>query len=126
MAEKQQPRYHTAAFLQRLCGIMISVRRGSAINKRWDAMPLQDISTSVEKQYVVNVASVPQRSPFRYPGGKTWLVPRIRQWLGSFSVRPADLIEPFAGGGIVSLTAVFENLVERAILVELDHDIASV
>lgn len=24
---------------------------------------------------VVNVASVPQRSPFRYPGGKTWLVP---------------------------------------------------
>ena len=23
---------------------------------------------------VVNVASVPQRSPFRYPGGKTWLV----------------------------------------------------
>ena len=28
---------------------------------------------------VVNVASVPHRSPFRYPGGKTWLVPRIRQ-----------------------------------------------
>ncbi len=24
---------------------------------------------------IVNVASVPQRSPFRYPGGKTWLVP---------------------------------------------------
>ena len=23
---------------------------------------------------VVNVASVPQRSPFRYPGGKTWLI----------------------------------------------------
>ena len=31
----------------------------------------------------VNVASVPQRSPFRYPGGKTWLVPHIRRWLGS-------------------------------------------
>ena len=30
-------------------------------------------------QYVsVNVASVPQRSPFRYPGGKTWLVPQVR------------------------------------------------
>ena len=25
--------------------------------------------------HVVNVASVQQRSPFRYPGGKTWLVP---------------------------------------------------
>jgi len=30
---------------------------------------------------IVNVASVPQRSPFRYPGGKTWLVPLVRQWL---------------------------------------------
>ena len=29
----------------------------------------------------VNVASVPQRSPFRYPGGKTWLVPYVRSWL---------------------------------------------
>lgn len=28
---------------------------------------------------VVNVASVPQRSPFRYPGGKTWLVPVVRK-----------------------------------------------
>lgn len=27
---------------------------------------------------VINVATVPLRSPFRYPGGKTWLVPRIR------------------------------------------------
>ena len=30
---------------------------------------------------IVNVASVPHRSPFRYPGGKTWLAPRVRQWL---------------------------------------------
>ena len=28
---------------------------------------------------VVNVASVPQRSPLRYPGGKTWLVPARRK-----------------------------------------------
>lgn len=32
---------------------------------------------------VVNVASVPQRSPFRYPGGKTWLIPVVRKWLKS-------------------------------------------
>jgi len=75
---------------------------------------------------IVNVASVPMRSPFRYPGGKTWLVPRIRQWLRSQPERPRELIEPFAGGGIVSLTAVFENLVERATMVEMDHDVASV
>ena len=28
---------------------------------------------------VINVASVPHRSPFRYPGGKTWLVPHVRR-----------------------------------------------
>jgi hypothetical protein len=30
---------------------------------------------------VVNVASVPHRSPFRYPGGKTRLVPQVPGWL---------------------------------------------
>jgi len=74
---------------------------------------------------IVNVASVPQRSPFRYAGGKTWLVPRVREWLSSIS-RPAELIEPFAGGGIISLSSVFDDLVESACLVELDPDVASV
>ncbi len=36
------------------------------------------------------------------------------------------LVEPFAGGGIISLTALFENLVDIAIMVELDDDVASV
>lgn len=75
---------------------------------------------------IVNVASVPQRSPFRYPGGKTWLVPRIRQWLAAQPTRPQTLIEPFAGGGIVSLTAAFERLAERVMMVELDEDVAAV
>ena len=75
---------------------------------------------------VVNVASVPQRSPFRYPSGKTWLVPYVRRWLSSLDPRPVELIEPFAGGGIVGLTAVFEDLVERVVLVEKDEDVAAV
>src|SRR5207248_6878310 len=75
---------------------------------------------------VVNVSAVPHRSPFRYPGGKTWLVPRIRQWLHSQPTRPAELIEPFAGGGIVSLTAAFEGLVDKVTMVELDHEVAAV
>lgn len=75
---------------------------------------------------IVNVASVPQRSPFRYPGGKTWLIPTVRQWLSSYPEPPRELIEPFAGGGIVSLTAVFESLVLKATMVELDMDIAAV
>ncbi len=75
---------------------------------------------------IVNVASVPQRSPFRYAGGKTWLIPKIRMWLASRLPRPSLLLEPFAGGGIVSLTAVFEGLVGRALLVELDDGVAAV
>ncbi len=75
---------------------------------------------------IVNVALVPQRSPFRYPGGKTWLVPQVRRWLASLSPRPRKLIEPFAGGGIVGLTAVFEGLTDEAVLVELDDDVAAV
>jgi DNA adenine methylase len=77
-------------------------------------------------EYVVNVASVPQRSPFRYPGGKTWLVPRVRQWLMSLDARPTVLVEPFAGGGIVGLTAAFEELAEHVVLVELDKQVAAV
>ena len=74
----------------------------------------------------VNVASVPLRSPFRYPGGKTWLVPHIRQWLKSLKHRPSIFIEPFAGGGIVSLTVAFEGLSDKILMVELDDDVASV
>lgn len=77
-------------------------------------------------EYVVNVASVPKRSPFRYPGGKTWLVPHIRQWLTSIKPRPTLLVEPFAGGAIVSLTAAFEGLVDHIVLSELDDDVSSV
>jgi DNA adenine methylase len=75
---------------------------------------------------IINVASVPKRSPFRYPGGKTWLVPRIRQWLMSLPTRPAELIEPFAGGGIVGLTVAAERLADHVTLIELDEQIAAV
>jgi hypothetical protein len=66
----------------------------------------------------VNVASVPQRSPLRYPGGKTWLVPEIRKYLEGLDFRPEVFVEPFAGGGIASLTAVMDRHVDRAVLCE--------
>jgi len=75
---------------------------------------------------VVNVASVEHYSPFRYPGGKTWFVPHFREWLVSLPERPRVLVEPFAGGAIVGLTAVIEGLVERLVLVEQDEFVASV
>jgi DNA adenine methylase len=78
------------------------------------------------KPKIINVASVPQRSPFRYPGGKTWLIPYVRQWLSACESQDKELIEPFAGGGIVSLTAVAEKRVRQALLVELDEDVAAV
>lgn len=86
-----------------------------------------------EHGHIVNIASVPQYSPFRYPGGKTWIIPRIRLWLsplvrrafGLTPVRPALLLEPFAGGGSVSLTVAAEHLADHVIMVELDEDVAA-
>jgi DNA adenine methylase len=75
---------------------------------------------------VINVASVPHRSPFRYPGGKTWFVPYVRQWIQNLSHRPLEFAEPFAGGGIVGLSVLFDGLVRKLTLVEIDQDIASV
>jgi len=75
---------------------------------------------------VVNVASVPQRSPFRYPGGKTWLIPRVREWLRSLDTKPSLFVEPFAGGAIIGLTVAFEQLADRVILVELDDQVSAV
>lgn len=42
------------------------------------------------------------------------------------SSRPRLLVEPFAGGGIISLTALFEKLVQKVIMVERDEEIAAV
>jgi DNA adenine methylase len=81
---------------------------------------------TTEREKPVNVSSVPQRSPFRYPGGKTWLVPLFRRWMMSLPSQPKVLVEPFAGGGIISLTTAFEFLADKVVMVELDKQIAAV
>lgn len=85
---------------------------------------IEPIVRQVDK--IVNVASVPQRSPFRYPGGKTWLIPVVRKWLQQDKRPASKLIEPFAGGAIVSLTAAFENLASTVVMVEKDEEVAAV
>ena len=80
----------------------------------------------VHTDKVVNVASVRQRSPFRYPGGKTWLVPYVRQWLSSLPGKPRSFVEPFAGGAIVGLTVAAEKLAGEVILGELDKGVSAV
>jgi DNA adenine methylase len=89
-------------------------------------MTLFDFGEVQSEKEVINVASVPQRSPFRYPGGKTWLIPVVRQWLKQEQKSVSELIEPFAGGGIVSLTAAFERLANHITMVEMDEQIAAV
>lgn len=87
---------------------------------------MHQISLWNDTERIINVASIPLRSPFRYPGGKTWLIPYIRRWLIAKPIKPKILLEPFVGGGIVSLTAVAEKLVEYAIMIELDEQVAAV
>lgn len=74
----------------------------------------------------INVSSIPLRSPFRYPGGKTWLVPRVRHWLASLPFQVTEFFEPFAGGGIIGLTVAAEELAPHVTMYELDTDIAAV
>jgi len=101
------------------------------LDKRWSP-PVEsslfggDIAASqLKRSKVVNVASVPLRSPFRYPGGKTWLVPYVRRWLESLP-KPDVFIEPFAGGAIAALTAAFEDLANHVIIAETDDYVAAV
>lgn len=89
-------------------------------------MTMFDLGEKSIDNVIINVSSVPQRSPFRYPGGKTWLIPTVRQWLKQERKNVNLLIEPFAGGGIVSLSAAFEKLADHITMVEMDEEIAAV
>jgi DNA adenine methylase len=75
---------------------------------------------------VVNVATVRHISPFRYPGGKTWLGPTISSWLQHNGNRPSLLIDPFVGGGSVPFSILCQGLVDRIILGEKDPDVSAV
>ena len=66
--------------------------------------------------------------PFRYPGGKTWLAPKIRAWLRAVA-RPDGsgvFVEPFGGGCVASLTAVNNGFVRCAHVREMDERVAAV
>jgi DNA adenine methylase len=79
-----------------------------------------------DKKTPINVAQVRQLSPFRYPGGKTWLVPEVRKWLMASKTTPSVFVEPFAGGAMAGLSAAAEGLAEHVFLSELDDDVAAV
>ncbi len=87
---------------------------------------LFDRPSLLPERHIVNVASVKQLSPFRYPGCKTWLMPEVRKWLRHKKENPSEFIELFAGGGIVGLTVAAENLADHVTMIELDPDVAAV
>lgn len=90
------------------------------------ATELSILAQTLNPPAPVNVAQVRQLSPFRYPGGKTWLVPVTRAWLKQMPSKPRMLLEPFAGGAMVGLSAAAEGLVDQVHLVELDDDVSAV
>jgi DNA adenine methylase len=107
----------------------VDARGGYCLHEDSDTLvlemtPLKKVRYSANTP--INVASIPQRSPFRYPGGKTWLIPYLRDWLAAKQRQPLRLVEPFAGGAIVSLTAGFENLARHVVFSELDPGVAAV
>lgn len=77
----------------------------------------------------------------RYPGGKRWLSPHISflsfvfgRYINLTSsdgtrdrihLTPTFLIEPFAGGGVVGLSLLHNNLINRLVLVEKDPRVAA-
>ena len=92
-----------------------------------DSAPIfREFADRLEKVKPINVAQVSQLSPFRYPGGKTWLVPTIRELILALIKKPRHFIEPFAGGGIVGLSVAAEKLADHVVLAELDDGVAAV
>ncbi len=65
-------------------------------------------------------------SPFRYPGGKSALRPKIIEWIRNLGYRPSHFVEPFAGGSSVGLAVAELDLVDNVTLVEIDPDVAAV
>jgi len=80
----------------------------------------------MSKKGIISASSVSTPSPFRYPGGKSWLVPYVKQWLAGLPSEGIQFIEPFAGGANVGLSVAIESLAEHVTLVEMDKDVAAV
>lgn len=64
-------------------------------------------------------------SPLRYPGSKRKLALYIREILQHNNLVPDLLVEPFVGGGSISLFFIVNNLVKKIIISDKDKLIAS-
>ncbi|MFP1602476.1 DNA adenine methylase [Microbacterium sp. 2216-1] len=64
-------------------------------------------------------------SPLRYPGGKTALFKLASPLLEWNGLRKTTYAEPFAGGGGLALSLLFEGVVRRIVLNDIDPGIYS-
>lgn len=67
----------------------------------------------------------PTVTPLRYPGGKTWILPYVKQFLKYHNINLGTIIEPFAGSASVSIGLLSSGIVDRAVLCEKDPLITS-
>jgi DNA adenine methylase len=67
----------------------------------------------------------PTVTPLRYPGGKTWLLPYINDFLKFHKIQLGTIIEPFAGSASVSVGLLKSGIADNAVLCENDPMIIS-
>lgn len=96
------------------------------MHQRYSAKPgmVTDVTADAAVDIPSRLTNRHYLSPFRYPGGKTWLVPDALRWMQASGAR--RLIEPFAGGASVGLSAARWGVADEVLLVELDPLVAAV
>lgn len=62
-------------------------------------------------------------SPLRYPGGKNKLTSYIQLLINTNNLNGCTYIEPYTGGGALALNLLFNNVVNKIIINDLDHSI---
>lgn len=60
------------------------------------------------------------KSPLRYPGSKATFLNVVLKFIETHKLYEKDIVEPYAGSGIVSLSLVSSGVIKRAILIERD------
>lgn len=122
---KSEGVYRSTVFVHQECREALDSLRPMFLNPTQGTLIQQVVAQMQKKTAPTNVAQVTQLSPFRYPGGKTWLVPELRRWL-TVQNPISTFVEPFAGGASCALMVASESLAERVVLGELDMDVAAV
>lgn len=65
------------------------------------------------------------RSPLRYPGGKSSITPLIKSIIKANNSQPLTYIEPFAGGAGVAINLLLDEMVENIVINDYDKAVYS-